>query len=251
MFLWSNISPNHISVLFNEVTKNWINTSLVIDVYGDVLNNSARIEKITRDFAVSSDGILKGCIGSIDGWLVCILAPTLHEVRNPGKYYARKRFYALNVQVLCDKQKRVIWRSIGQLGSIHDSRAFQITQLATYLKSCFTSLMECGLYFMGDSAYALRPYLMTPYDNAMPNSKEDTYNYFLSRNRIYIECVFGEVARRWGIFWKPLQGSLGRHVNTIDAGLKLHNYIVNYRLSHQPQDNEHDHPSLMKSLNLI
>ena len=197
MYLWSNISPNHISGLFKDVTKNWINKTLVIDVYGDVLNNSARIESITRDFAVSSDGILKGCIGCIDGWLVSIIAPTLKEVKNPGKYYARKGFYALNVQVICDKQKRAIWRSIGQMGSIHDSRAFHITQLAIYLKSCCKSFMDCGLYFMGDSAYALRPYLMTPYDNATPNSKEDAYNYFLSRNRIYIECVFGEVARRW------------------------------------------------------
>ena len=39
-------------------------------------------------------------------------------------------------------------------------------------------------------------------------------------------------SKRFGIFWKPLEGGLERHVNTIDAALKLHNYIVEYRLAH-------------------
>ena len=59
MFLWSNISPNYISTIFNTVTKSWINTTLVIDIYGDVLENNARIES-------TNDVIFKGCIGCID-----------------------------------------------------------------------------------------------------------------------------------------------------------------------------------------
>ena len=47
--------------------------------------------------------------------------------------------------------------------------------------------------------------------------------------RIYVECAFGEIDRRWGIFWKPLEGSLKGHQYTIDSALRLHNFIVNYR----------------------
>ena len=54
--------------------------------------------------------------------------------------------------------------------------------------------------------------------------------------RIYVECAFGEIDRRWGILWKPLQGSLDSHKYTIDSCLRLHNFIVNYR----EQENESD-----------
>ena len=234
MYLWSNVSTFHICKIFNHVTKNWINAALSIDIYDDVMGNENKLHEIINAFSKTSDGILTGCIGALDGWLVPILCPKLSEVNNPGKYFARKGFYALNVQVICDKEKRVTWRSIGQIGSIHDSRAFNITSLAAYLKRNVQKFIEAGVYFVGDSAYALRPYLLTPYDNAGPGSKDDVFNYFLSRNRIYVECVFGEVNRRFGIFWRPLEGSLERHVSTIDAALKLHNYIVEYRLAHKP-----------------
>ena len=201
MYLWSNVSTFHICKTFNHVTKNWINAALSIDIYDDVMGNENKLHEIINAFSKTSDGILTGCIGALDGWLVPILCPKLSEVNNPGKYFARKGFYALNVQVICDKEKRVTWRSIGQIGSIHDSRAFNITSLAAYLKRNVQKFIEAGVYFVGDSAYALRPYLLTPYDNAGPGSKDDVFNYFLSRNRIYVEFVFGEVNRRFGIFW--------------------------------------------------
>ena len=94
------------------------------------------------------------------------------------------------------------------------------------------------LYFVGDSAYALRPYLMAPFDNAEPNTKEDAFNFFLSSNRITVECAFGEISRRWGILWKPLEGSLSRKVNVIDATLKLHNICVEYRLKNNTEFTE-------------
>ena len=43
------------------------------------------------------------------------------------------------------------------------------------------------------------------------------------------QCAFGEIDRRWGIFWKPLQTSLTNHRYVIDAGLRLHNFIVDFR----------------------
>ena len=45
-----------------------------------------------------------------------------------------------------------------------------------------------------------------------------------------MECAFGEIDRRWGFFWKPLEGALVHHqYTTIDSALRLHNCIVNYR----------------------
>ena len=82
---------------------------------------------------------------------------------------------------------------------------------------------------VGDSAYTLRNFLLCPYDNALPRSLEDCYNYFLSSARIYVECCFGEVDRRWGILWGPLEGKLAGKKFIIDACLQLHNYVAEER----------------------
>ena len=47
--------------------------------------------------------------------------------------------------------------------------------------------------------------------------------------RIYVECTFGEVDRRWGILWRPLEGKLANHRYTIDSCLRLHNFIIDFR----------------------
>ena len=200
-----------------------------IDIYRDVLQSPVNLRCISTEFSVGSGGILKGCIGALDGWLDKIKCPTLQEVNNPGKYMSRKGFFALNVQAIVDKRRRILWRHIGQKGSAHDSNVFKATKLYKHLLLIANDLHEKGLYFVGDSAYSIRNFLMCPYDNVKPNTKEDNFNFFLSSQRIYVECAFGEIDRRWGIFWRPLEGNLINHKNTIDAAMRLHNFIVDYR----------------------
>ena len=46
-------------------------------------------------------------------------------VDTPGDYFSRKGFYCVNVQVIVDKKKRVLYRSIISRGAAeHDSTAF-------------------------------------------------------------------------------------------------------------------------------
>ena len=95
-----------------------------------------------------------------------------------------------------------------------------------------------NFYLIGDSAYSLRPWLLTPYDNAGQASAEDAFNYMHSSCRITVECTFGEIDARWGIFWRSLKFKLVVHRYIIDACMRLHNYIVDYRNLHT--DNEDD-----------
>lgn len=126
-------------------------------------------------------------------------------------------------------KKRVLWRFIGEKGSAHDSPVFNESKLGMFMFAHAASFFAKGLYLVGDSAYALRPYLLTPHNNVKSGSKEDNYNFFQSSTRIYVECAFGEIDRRWGIFWRPLQGSLSNHKYTIDSALRLHNFIIDWR----------------------
>ena len=151
------------------------------------------------------------------------------QVKNPACFYSRKGFYALNVQVVCDKRKKVLYRCIRSRGAEHDSSAFKKSSLYELLSCNWKNLSERRRYLIGDSAYSLRLFIITPFDNAKHGTREDDFNYYHSSSRICIECTFGEIDMRWGILWKPLGFALRNSIQIIDACFRLHNFIVDYR----------------------
>ena len=231
LFMAYHVSADYVLNIVADVKRDWFCHSKVfpLNFYNDVLGDPHRLKDIASHFGERSGGVLNGCIGAIDGWLVRILCPTRKEVKNPGKYMSRKGFFALNVQVICDKKRRVLWSYIGAKGSSHDSAVLKSSGLYSHLMSLADNLYESGLYIVGDSAYALRGFMICPYDNAKAGSVEDNFNFFQSSQRIHIECTFGEIYRRFGVFWRPLAGSLKDHRYTIEACFRLHNLVVEYR----------------------
>lgn len=156
--------------------------------------NWEALHRVSNLFAQASGDAFKGCIGALDGLAVKIKCPTLcNLIPDPGNYFCRKGFYALNVQAICDKLRRFLWVSTGQKGSTHDSTAFNGTKLnQELLEKMAKKLQEMGFFIVGDSAYPLLVYLLVPYSNAVGMSPEDAFNYWLSNSRIQIECAFGK-----------------------------------------------------------
>ena len=140
---------------------------------------------------------------------------------------------ALNVQGICDSNKKVQWISSNHLGSCHDSSAFTSTILYKVLQDKKEFLYRNGLFLIGDSAYCMESFLLVPYDS--PNmktgkgQKEDAYNYYHSNSRIQIECTFGEVIMRWGIFWRKLQMKIASVGTIVNCAALVHNFIVDER----------------------
>ena len=96
------------------------------------------LEGVSTSFAYggASDGIFRGCIGALDGLAIKIKRPTLTDtLRDPGAYYCRKGFHALNVQGICDASKKLSWISSKHIGSCHDSSAFTRTLLYQLLQA--------------------------------------------------------------------------------------------------------------------
>ncbi len=54
-------------------------------------------------------------------------------------------------------------------------------------------LKRRGYFFIGDSAYSLRSFLMTSYDNAIFHGTADNFNFVNSLSRIVVECAFDEL----------------------------------------------------------
>ena len=60
-------------------------------------------------------------------------------------------------------------------------------------------ILARGLCLFGDNAYLNTLYMATPLSNTSGRPK-DNYNFYHSQSRIQIECVFGMLVQRWGIF---------------------------------------------------
>jgi DDE superfamily endonuclease len=183
-------------------------------------------------FAEKSDGIFYGPFAANDGIAIKIRSPSLTEVSDPGNYYCRKGFYSLNVQAICDRSKRFLWTSPSNKGSTHDSVAFTGSRLYDLLEECSDELYNLRLFIAGDTAYGMTPFMIVPYDMSEmkqdPLQAKDSFNYHLSSCRIYIECAFGELVMRWGIFWRTLLFELKKCTRIIQAAMLLHNFIIDF-----------------------
>ena len=140
--------------------------------------NEEALNRVAESFSEASGGIFRNCIGALDGVAIKIKAPSYSDIiPDPGNYFCRKGFFALNVQAICDKQKRVLWMSTGHKGSTHDSMAFLETKLFKVLEDNAAWLEDKEFFIVGDSAYPLMSFLMVPFADAAPQSPEDAFNF--------------------------------------------------------------------------
>jgi DDE superfamily endonuclease len=208
----------------------WINESFTFPLSKWLKSlDTAALREVSDGFAERSDFAFSGCIGAVDGIAIWINCPTMKEDGNPGQYYCHKGFFALNAQCICDSKKKILWISMGHIGSSHDSAAFASTDLFNFLETISDYLYDNGFLIAGDSAYPLTSFLIPPYSNAQSRSIEDDFIFWHSSSRINIECAFGEIIMRWGIFWRKLLFSLKDVGKIVNAACLLHNFIVDER----------------------
>jgi hypothetical protein len=201
---------------FQFPLKNWI-----------VTKNEATLNTVASAFSSASGGIFGNCIGAIKIKSPC----ASNMIQDPGNYFCRKGFYALNVQAICNKYRQVLWMSTGHKGSTHDSTAFLETNLFKILVENADWLEDRGYFIFSDSAYPLMGHLLVPYSDATSQSPEDAFNFWLSNSRINIECAFGEIVMRWGIFWRKLVFDIQHVGKIVTAAALLHNFLVDERES--------------------
>jgi len=195
--------------------------------------NWSAFEALASSFAEKSNGVFYGPFGALDGLAVRIRSPTLREVAGLGNYYCRKGFYALNVQAICDRFMRFLYCFPSNKGSTHDSQAFGNSRLNDLLHEMAEELFKRGLFIAGDSAYNLLPFLIIPWESASISGQSgkarDAFNFYLSSCRIHIECAFGELIMRWGIFWRKLQFTVKKSCKIIQVAMLLQNFIIENR----------------------
>ena len=172
--------------IFHGVIEKWILDNRLVNIDGsDYCSDIDRMSAVAGGFSLGSNGVINGCIGAIDGWIVKIIKPRKSDgVANPSSFYSRKGFFGINVQAIVDKKKRIMYRSIQHRGAEHDSTAFKKSSFYKWLINNWKKLAEKDFYFIGGSAYELKSFLLTPYDNILHGTPEDNYNFFYLSPRI-------------------------------------------------------------------
>lgn len=134
---------------------------------------------------------IPGCVGVVDGTHILLS-------QRPGldgeTYFTRKHRYAINVQIVCDDQKRIRMFQTGWPGSVFDWTCFSQSNLA---KNPFEFFSQWE-YLLGDTAYVLSNWMLIPYKGAefvLPGN--EAFNTIISGARVVIEHVNGILKGRW------------------------------------------------------
>ncbi|XP_024939536.1 protein ANTAGONIST OF LIKE HETEROCHROMATIN PROTEIN 1-like [Cephus cinctus] len=149
-----------------------------------------RVEEVFRGFAATS--AFPNVIGAIDSTHINIRAP--HN--NPECYVNRKGHHSIQLQAVCDHERRFIHCLAGHVGSVHDQRVLRLSELNEYMDDSHKFPYDCHL--VGDSAYTIHKHLMIPYrDNGHRTEKQRNYNFCHESARITIERAFGLLKGRF------------------------------------------------------
>ena len=190
--------------------------------------------RVAKGFHRKSTIDLWNCAGAIDGMLVWIQKPSKRDVdENIGfgeaKFMCgRKSKYGVNLQAVCDANRRFLDVSIGTPGSSSDYFTFLHSKICDSLE--VEGFLKPGLCLYGDNAYCNSSYMMVPFKGNVSGS-EDAYNFFHSSMRINIECAFGMLVHRFGILRKPMPCNITvpKVSALVTALCRLHNYCIDRR----------------------
>ena len=100
-----------------------------------------------------------GIIGAIDGSHIPIKPPTV----DAEQYYNRKKFPSIILQAVCDQNLHFLDVYCGWPGSVHDSRVLKNSPLFIKTSENKEEQFPANTHSIGDSAFGLSKWLLTPY----------------------------------------------------------------------------------------
>ena len=175
----------------------------------------------------SYDGIIKNCVGVLDGYLVSINTPPKRLAKNVRSYFSgHHQRYRINVQACCDADCRFTFIGVGGPGVTKDRQGIKESGLDAKVDA-----LPIGYICIADCVYQPTEKLVPIFGGDLALKKEnDNFNYFASQLRIRIEMAFGILTRKWGILQHPLTNSLGSIKHMICCIARLHNFCIDERL---------------------
>ncbi len=174
--------------------------------------------------AKSSDGIMQGCVGAIDGYFQRIQTPSRKEVGNVISYYSgHYESHGVNCQACVCSDLSFMYFGVVSPGSTNDNISYPI---AVGLKDKVESLPP-GMYCVADAAYTLQENLLVPFTGLdRTDPANDAFNFYMSQLRIRVEMAFGRLTNKFRILKGCMVGSLDRITAIVIACARLHNFVI-------------------------
>lgn len=122
-------------------------------------------------------------------------------------------------------------------GATHDSAIWETSSIHRHLKNKYRNGRR-NCYLLGDSGYPLQPWLIIPFEDALPNTREIEFNNCLIRCRNVAETGFGVLKARFRCLRKDrvLHYSHSTAGRIIYACGVLHNMCGKYNIHHEYED---------------
>ncbi|CAN0577697.1 unnamed protein product, partial [Ectocarpus sp. 12 AP-2014] len=174
----------------------------------------------------STNGVIRRCVGAMDGLFVRLIQPCLKRHAVPGSFYSgHKKAFGMNFQrtsreELLDPARRCAWAeyvhqdippttmllpaatycaqgicnasyeiiawTMNCPRSLNDRTAFKHSGFDALL-----SKMPPDCFIVGDAAYPASNRVLVPYPGTALTVSQDAYNFYQSQARISIEQAFG------------------------------------------------------------
>lgn len=171
------------------------------------------------------------CLGAIDGKHIVIKAP-----RKTGtKFFNYKNAFSIVLLGTCDAQYKFTYVDIGAYGSASDGGVLANSMLGDGLMNKKISFPDARplknkisampYYFLGDEAFGLKPYLLTPFSGRFLEYSKYYYNKRHTRARRMIENAFGILVARWRIFHTVIESDPKTVEKIVQATVVLHNML--------------------------
>ena len=218
---WFGVHRSTVNKLIPKVTR------AIASLAPDVIRYQAS-EATQEQFLQLCD--IPGITGCVDGTFVMIqsVGGPMAEV-----FRSRKRFFAINVQIVCNLNLEILDMVAGYPGSAHDARVWSNSQLCWDLQDGDAKGM-----LLGDSAYPLRSFLMIPFTNPNTDARK-RYNKQHVKGRNCVERTIGVMKRLFPCLKLGITLKLDKIPNVITACGVLHNLCRKFK---EPEHTGDDDP---------
>ena len=173
--------------------------------------------RVTVHAGFQAIGGFQNVIGAIDGThFILNEAPA----QDPTAFFTRKKRYAIHCQGIVDFREIFINYVIGWPGSVHDARVY--TNSDFFLNRA--EYIEGEDYVLGDSAYPISPFLISPFKNPS-NYRQRQFNFIHSKHRVVVENAFGRLKARFKALKELSVKDLKIAIKLADCAILLHNFL--------------------------
>ena len=144
----------------------------------------------------------------------------MYPLTDENAFVNRKGYHPINVHAMTDSNYKFADIVARWPGSTHDSFIFRMSEINDYLERNHTTL-DHGVD-IGDSGYALKNFLMTPYEHPR-NRPQRRVNTTLKTCRSSVERAIGQLKRRFNCLQSGLRVQPDKACLYIVACVILHN----------------------------